>query len=122
VTRSRRVDAIRRASEEADPQRAAERATRRFERDAVPIPSTLRPDQTAAPWTAQQYVDAQELYRDIATAGPDGIELRHLRGGERREAALKVLRASGAVSESMEPRHDAAGRHRTLVVLRVAGV
>ncbi|MFB4300658.1 hypothetical protein [Actinomadura sp. NTSP31] len=116
--RSWKADAIRKAMEDAHPDRAAEQAAGHFERDAIVVPASLKPDESTPHWQAQVLRDAAELYRTVVLAGDDGVRLSALRGGERWNQALKALRSSGEVAESTEHLPDSAGRHRDQVVLR----
>lgn len=85
----------------------------------VVVPTALDAPAEARPWLAKAHGDAQRLYREIAVARDDGVELRSLGselGKDRRQAALKVLRSCGVVTETQENRE---GTDRSLIVLRV---
>ncbi|MFC0674547.1 hypothetical protein [Brachybacterium hainanense] len=83
------------------------------------VPAALDAPADARPWLATAHRDAQRLYREVAVAGDDGIELQALGselGKDRRQAALKVLRSCGVVTETQQSRE---GTGRSLIVLRV---
>lgn len=85
----------------------------------VVVPAALDAPADARPWLAKAHGDAQCLYRETAVARDDGVELRVLGselGKDRRQAALKVLRSCGVVTETRENRE---GTDRRLIVLRV---
>jgi hypothetical protein len=118
-----KVDAIRMAWQAERPDLAAEQAAEEFERAAIPVPAGLLPDESMRPWRARIYSDAASLYRTLVIAGTDGVLLARLEigcgmGHKRYQDALKVLRASGEISESRERLPDRAGYIREQVVLR----
>ena len=108
---------IRESRQNQHPDQAAAQAARRFESEAIPVPAELVPDESMLPWKARIVTDAASLYRDVVMAGPDGLKLAALPGGERWQSAAKLLRASGTVAESSERLPDRAGRMREQVVL-----
>ncbi|MDP9393973.1 MAG: hypothetical protein M3Q27_06815 [Actinomycetota bacterium] len=127
MTLSRKVQAIRadwaarRAVQENEhPDLAAERAAQSFELAAIKIPRSLVADESAPESQAKIYRRAVQLYQTVVMAGPEGRTLASLHLGQADAEALRLLRASGAVSESVERRPDKAGRIRQLIVLRGA--
>ena len=86
--------------------------------DAVPIPQSLATPAGTRPGERQAYLGARGLYREIFVSGAEGVELRHLgvrMGKERRQAGLKLLRATDAVVETKESRE---GAQVPVIVLR----
>lgn len=67
------------------------------------VPESLQPPSGTADRLLTGYSDAASLYQTVARAGDDGFPLRLLGrdlDGSRRNAALRRLRSSDAVSES----------------------
>lgn len=126
--RSWKVEAIRKAwaewqrsQDDKRPDVAADRAVARFEADAIKTPAALEAPAGVPDWQRLQYSDAARLYRLVAVA-PEGVTLADLTGSiasrKRSEQALRLLRQSGAVCESREPRERRDGRVVDLIVLR----
>lgn len=121
---SARVWAIREAHYQkwaaSDPASYAEAVAHQQALDAVPIPQSLTTPTGARPWERQAYQGARGLYREIFVSGAEGVELRKLgtrMGKERRQAELKLLRATDAVVETKESRESA---QVPVIVLRTA--
>ncbi|GAA1119194.1 hypothetical protein [Nesterenkonia jeotgali] len=92
--------------------------------DLVEIPVCLEPPPNAGPWQQRWHEDAKHLYRVVALVGDYGIQLRHLKhtlGSVAFQEAQKILRSSGAVVESKEPRLGMGDKRRNLIVLRTHG-
>lgn len=86
----------------------------------VAIPATLA---TSRSGMERAYQDARYLYRVVALSGAHGVLLRQLKlmlGSVTFQEAQKVLRRSGAVVETKEPRKAKGGRVMDLLVLRTA--
>lgn len=117
---SQKVSAIRDHHTNTHPDIAAEHAATHFEREAIAIPPRLAVDPTDPEWRQQARRDAVELYRDVATAGGEGMLLRDVATGDRAQQALKELRGSGCVEEFTRPvPHPSTGRVRQMKALRV---
>lgn len=104
MSHSEKIRQLREAIENANPELAADAATRRFERQAIPVPAELLPPADAPKWQRRAYADAAVLFRELVVAEPDGLTLTLLLhhgglGQKRHQEALKLLRKSGTVTE-----------------------
>ncbi|GAA2837700.1 hypothetical protein FB468_0737 [Leucobacter komagatae] len=85
---------------------------------AVEAPDSLRAPTDAPAHLQKAYGAAQRLYAEIVVSGTEGVELRAFSamvGKTQLGEAVKILRGSGAVAESVEPRPDS---DRPLIVFR----
>jgi hypothetical protein len=118
---SPKIAALRQAWWDQHPERAAEEAARHFERAAIPIPAALVAAEGDPWWKVRNLEEAASLYRDVVIAGSCGVLVRDLRNRlakTRCEEVLRILRGSGAVVESKEPRPAKDGRVRDLIIIR----
>ena len=95
-----------------------ERIARENALKAVVAPASLSEPEDAPGYVQKSYAAARRLYAEIVVSGDEGVELRVLTtkvGKAQSGEAVKLLRGSGAVVETVEQR---PGSDRPLIVFR----
>ncbi len=100
-----KVQQIREAWQNMHPDKAADLAVQHFEAAAIKLPDVLLAAPSDPSWRQRLLEDAAATYRCIVMAGPDGVDLKELRGGKgstasaQQRRALRYVRESGTVIE-----------------------